>query len=207
MGLGWTGRAMRMLDGACTLVLVNLLIIAGTVVGLGVLGAMPAATAGAAVLLRESEARERDGGALRLFVRTYRAEFLRANITGIPFVAAGLLVAADAAVLPLLAPPAAAAVGVLTVIVGVVSALAALFAAVLLARCDDPPRAVRRCALSVVLASPLTALGVLIALTACAVIALAVPVSIPLIGAALPLAAAARLIDRRLVQLDAQPAG
>lgn len=206
MSLGWTGRVMRMLNAVCTLVLVNLLILLGTLIGLGVLGAMPSATAGAVVLLRDAETRERDGGALRLFVRVYRAEFVRSNVTGLPFVAAGLLAVADLSVLPLLAAPVAAAIGVLTVIVGIISALAALFVAVLLARYDDPPRAVRRYALSAVLASPLTAVGVLIALAGCAVIALAVPVGIPLIGAAAPLAVAARLIDRRLIQLDPQPA-
>ena len=206
MSLGWTGRVMRMLDAMCTLVLVNLLILLGTLVGLGVLGAMPSATAGAVVLLRDAERRERHGGALRLFVRVYRAEFVRSNVTGLPFVAAGLLAVADLSLLPLLAAPVAAAIGVLTVIVGIISALAALFIAVLLARYDDPPRAVRRYALSAVLASPLTAVGVLIALAGCAVIALAAPVGIPLIGAAAPLAVAARLIDRRLIQLDPQPA-
>lgn len=206
MSLGWTGRVMRMLDAVCTLVLVNLLILLGTLVGLGVLGAMPSAAAGAVVLLRDAERRERDGGALRLFVRVYRAEFVRSNVTGLPFVAVGLLAVADLSVLPLLAAPVAAAIGALTVIVGIISALAALFIAVLLARYDDPPRAVRRYALSAVLASPLTAVGVLIALAGCVVIALAAPVGIPLIGAAAPLAVAARLIDRRLIQLDPQPA-
>ena len=45
VGLGWTGRVMQVLGAVWTLVLVNLLFIAGVVVGLVVAGIMPAANA------------------------------------------------------------------------------------------------------------------------------------------------------------------
>jgi len=202
-GLGWTGRVMQLLNAVWTLVLVNLLFLAGVLAGLVVLGVMPAATAAVSVLRHGGEVHiERDGGVVRAFVLTYRAEFRRANLTGLPFLAAALLLTADALVLPHLVGPAAAALAALTTIVALVTLLAVTVVITLLARYDDPPRALLRYAVAVPLSFPLTALGGLVVLASFGVIAMIFPVVIPLIGASLPLAISARLIEHRLAKLD-----
>ncbi|WP_193597111.1 YesL family protein [Microbacterium sp. YJN-G] len=202
LGLGWTGRVMQLLNAACTLVLVNLLFAAGTLAGLGVLGIMPAGAAAASVLLRDSTTLEREGGATRVFVRAYRRSFLRANLAGIPFLAAAALLAADALVLPRLTGPAAAVLTTLTVAIALAALLTGIVVVTLLERYDDPPAALLRYAVTVTLTSPATGAGVVVALAACGLIALAVPVFAPLAGASVPLAIAVRLIDRRLAHLD-----
>ncbi|MGB3731934.1 DUF624 domain-containing protein [Microbacterium sp.] len=198
--LGWAGRVMQWLNAVLTLVLVNLLFVVGVLAGLVVLGIMPAATAAASVLLRDADGIESAGGTSRLFLRTYRAEFRRANLTGIPFLVAGTLLAADAVVLPHLQGPVAAALSALTLVATAVVLLAALVAVTLLVRYDDGPRAVLRFAVTVPLAYPLTAAGVLLVLISFGVIAGILPVLLPLVGASLPLAVAVRLIDRRLTR-------
>jgi len=203
LGLGWTGRVMQLLNAVWTLVLVNLLFIAGAIAGLVVLGVMPAATAAVSVLRHGGAERiERDGGVVRSFTLTYRAEFRRANLAGLPFLATALLLAADALVLPHLAGPAAAALTALTTIVALVALLALTVVITLLARYDDAPRALLRYAVAVPLSFPLTALGVLVVLTSLGVVAMIFPVVIPLVGVSLPLAVSARLIEHRLAKLD-----
>jgi uncharacterized membrane protein YesL len=187
--LGWAGRAMQMLGAVWSLVLVNLLFLAGAIAGLIVLGVMPAATAAVSVLLRNADGIDRDGGATRIFLRTYRREFRRANLTGAPLLAAAALLTADALVV------LTAAAAVLVVLTGIV-------AVTLLARYDDRPAAVLRYALGIALTAPLTATGVVLALASCGIIAAVLPVFVPLAGASLPLGIAARLIDRRLRTLD-----
>lgn len=204
LGLGWTGRVMQLLNAVWTLVLVNLLFLAGVLIGLVLLGIMPAGTAAASVLLRGADGVERDGGAVRVFVRAYRAEFRRANLAGIPFLAAALLLAADALVLPHLAAPAAAALTAMTTVVGLVALLAWIVVIALLVRYDDGPRSLLRYAVAVPLSFPLTSAGVLVVLASFGVIAGVFPVLIPLAGMSLPLAIAVRLIDRRLARLDPQ---
>ena len=200
--LGWAGRAMQMLGAVWSLVLVNLLFLAGAIAGLVVLGVMPAATAAVSVLLRDADGIDRDGGATRIFLRTYRREFRRANLTGAPLLAAAALLTADALVLPHLSGPAAAALVVLTAAAAVVVVLTGIVAVTLLARYDDRPAAVLRYALGIALTAPLTATGVVLALASCGIIAAVLPVFVPLAGASLPLGIAARLIDRRLRMLD-----
>jgi uncharacterized membrane protein YesL len=207
MGLGWTGRVMQLLQGACTLVLVNLLFAAGVVVGLGIVGVMPASVAAATVLLPGKSGKSGESGesgTVRRFVRAYRESFVRANLTGIPFLIAGVLLAADAAVLPRLGGPVAAALTALTTVVGLVVLLMFIVCVTLLVRYRDTPVAVLRYALTLPLTAPLTGAGVLLVLIAFAVIASVVPVVVPLVGASLPLALATRLIDRRLATIDAR---
>lgn len=201
---GWTGRVMQMLDAVWTLVLVNLLFIGGVLAGGVVAGLMPAGVAAASVLLPGG--RRADDGIVRAFVRHYRAAFRRANLTGIPFLIAGLLLAADAAALARLAGPAAAVLSGLTAIVALIVVVTLAVTLTLLARHGDRPSAVLRAAVAVALSAPATGLGVLIALLAMAVIAGVFPVTIPLVGISLPLAVAVRLIDRRLARLPIGPA-
>lgn len=206
IGLGWAGRVMQLLSAACTLVLVNILFIAGVLAGLVVLGVMPAAAATASVLLRDRTGLERDGGAARSFLRVYRRSFVRANVVGVPFLVAAALLTVDALVLPALEGPAAAVLTALTASVALLVVGAGLVAVTLLERYDDRPALLLRYAVTVTLASPSTAAGVLAALIACGVICAVFPVLLPLIGVSLPLAICVRLIDRRLAQLDPQHA-
>jgi uncharacterized membrane protein YesL len=204
LGLGWTGRVMQLLNAAWTLVLVNLLFLAGVLAGLILFGVMPAGTAAASVLLQGADAIEGHGGVIRVFIRTYRAEFRRANLAGLPFLAAAGLLGADAFVLPQREGPAATALTALTAVIGLVVLLAWVTVITLLARYDDRPIALLRYAVVVPLSFPLTSVGVLVVLGAVGVIAAIFPVVVPLVGASLPLAIAARLIDRRLARLDPQ---
>ncbi|MFJ4046190.1 DUF624 domain-containing protein [Microbacterium sp. NPDC089987] len=196
---GWTGRVMQALNAVWTLVLVNLLFAGGVLAGLVVAGVMPAGVAAASVLLPGGPSA--GDGLVRAFARQYRASFRRASLTGIPFLIAGLLLAADAMVLSRLDGPAAAGLSALTAVVALVVIVALAVTVTLLTRHDDRPAAVLRAAVAVALAAPLTGLGVLLTLLATAVIAAVLPVTIPLVGVSLPLAIAVRLIDRRLARL------
>lgn len=200
VGLGWTGRVMQILQAVWTLVLVNLLFVAGVMAGLVVLGVMPASVAAASVLLRGSG----DEGTARAFARAYRGAFRRANLAGIPFVLSAALLAADALVLPHLAGPASAVLAVLTAVVGAVVLLTWTVAVALLVRYRDTPAALLRYAVAVPLAAPLTAAAVLAVLVAFGVIASVLPVIVPLAGASLPLAVAVRIVDQRLARNDPQ---
>lgn len=200
VGLGWTGRVMQMLQAVWTLVLVNLLFAGGVIVGLVVCGVMPAAVASATVLLRGSS----DEGTVRGFVRAYRESFRRANVTGIPFLAAAVLLYADFLVLPALTGPASAALTALATVVASLVVLTAIVTVALLVRYRDTPLALLRYAVAVPLSSPMTAIGVLVALGAFGIIAAIFPVVIPLVGASLPLAVSVRLIDHRLAKIDPQ---
>ena len=206
IGLGWTGRVMQLLSAACTLVLVNILFIAGVLAGLVVLGIMPAAAAAASVLLRDRTGLEHDGGAARSFVRVYRRSFVRANVVGVPFLVAAALLTVDALVLPALEGPAAAVLTALTASVAVLIVGVVLVVVALLERYDDRPAALIRYAVTVTLASPITGAGVIIVLIACGAIFAVLSVLLPLVGVSLPLVICVRLIDRRLAQLDPQHA-
>lgn len=206
VGLGWTGRIMQVLQAICTLVLVNLLFAAGVVVGLGVLGIMPASVAAMTVLLHGDGDDDGGAGTVRRFVRAYRASFARANLTGIPFLIAAALLAADSVVLPRLDGPPAAVLTVLTSVTALAVLLMWIVCVTLLVRYRDAPLAVLRYALPLVFSTPLTGIGVLVVLVAFAVIAAVFPVVIPLVGASLPLAIVAHMIDRRLQAIDARDA-
>lgn len=202
-GAGWTGRVMQILHVVTALIAVNLMFLAGTLLGLGILGVMPASVAAAAVLRRDDLlAGTADDGLVRTFVATYRAEFVRANLTGIPFAIAGMLLAADAVLLPQLRGPASAVLLVLTGALALAVVASGTVAVVLLSRYQDPPRALLRYAVVLPLTFPTTAAAVLTVLAAWAVIGSIAPVVLPLVGAAVPLAAAVRLIGARLDRVE-----
>lgn len=198
MTAGWTGRVMRMLGFITTLVAVNLLIIAGAAAGLVVLGLFPALAAGGTVLLRGPGER----GVLRTFLGAYRAEFRRANFVGAPFLIAGALLLADAAVLPRLAGPAGAVLLVVTGLIACAVLVVASAAVTLLVRYDDPAPLVLRHALLVAAGSPGAALAVVVTAVAVTAVGLTLPVLLPLVGLSLPLLLALKVLDRRLMSLD-----
>lgn len=195
---GWAERAMRMLQVVTTLVAVNLLILGGSLLGLVVAGLFPAFVAAGAVLLRETG----DDGVLRGFVRTYRAEFRRANLVGAPLLAVAALLVADAALLPRVPGPLGAALLVLTAVFAAATLVVGAVAVTLLVRYDDRPSVVLRQALLIAAGSPGTALAVIVTALAAGVLGLAVTVLLPLAGLSGPLLLALRLVDRRLVRID-----
>ncbi len=202
-GVGWTGRVMQILHVVTSLIAVNAMFLLGTLLGLGLLGLMPASVAASAVLRRgDLLTGTAEGGVVRTFWARYRAEFARANRAGIPFGRAAALLAADAVVLPRLQGPVAAALLVPTGILAVGAVVIGITAIVLLSRYDDRPAAVLRFALLLPLTSVPMALGVLVVIVAWTAIVGTVPVLLPLVGVAVPLAIAVRLIDRRLDRID-----
>lgn len=205
---GWAGRVMVCLRIVSNLIVVNLLVLAGSLVGLIVLGAMPALRAATACLtcLRDGDADRDPGlsgrGLVRTFVTEYRRAFWRANLLGAPFAVALLLAAADTAVLPALPGPASAAVAVLTWIVGAyaVIALAAVFA--IDVRYQDSIGATIRYAAVLPFVSPVMVGALLLALGAMAFALVTLPMLVPLIGASVPLFVAGWFVDHRLAGLD-----
>lgn len=195
---GWAERAMRLLQVVTTLVLVNLLILGGALLGLIVAGLFPALVAGGAVLLGLAG----DDGAWRGFVRTYRAEFRRANLVGVPLLAGAALLIADAVLLPQVPGPFGAALLVLTAVIAAVGLAVSAVAITLLVRYADSPAAVLRQALLICAGSPGTVFALTVAVFAAGALALTVPVLLPLVGLAGPLALAVHLVDRRLRRID-----
>ncbi|MFE6735085.1 YesL family protein [Microbacterium sp. NPDC057650] len=198
MSVGWAGRVMRMLGFITTLVAVNLLVIAGAAVGLIVLGLFPALVAGGTVLLLGPGER----GVLRTFLGVYRAKFRRANVVGAPFLIAGVLLLADAMVLPRLAGPAGAVLLVVTGLIAAAVLVVASVAVALLVRYDDPAPLVLRHAVLVAAGSPGAALAVVVTAVAITAVGLTVPVLLPLVGISLPLLLVIKVFDRRLMSLD-----
>lgn len=197
---GWAGRLMGWLRALSALIVVNLLFIAGTAVGLVVLGLMPAAVAATACLTRL-----RDGatdGFVRLFIAEYRAGFGRANLLGVPFALVLALILLDTALLPLLPGAASAALAVATWVIGAYAAAAFAAALAIDARYDDGVRATLRFAVALPLASPLMTIVMLVSLLAVGAVLTALPMLLPLFCGAVPLFVSGWFVDHRLAQLD-----
>lgn len=194
---------MQWLRVVTNLVLANVLFLLGALAGLIVLGIMPAAVAAATVLRRNDLLLgTAEDGLFRTFWNTYRAEFWRANRAGIPFWIVGILLAADLAVLPQLTGPVSAVLLVFTGALLLAAVVTFTTAIALLSRYDDGAAAVLRYALVLPPTSPAMSAGVLVALVAWGLIVSIVPVLLPLIGAAIPLAIAVRLVDARLDRIE-----
>ena len=203
VALGWTGRVMQWLRVITTLVLVNVLFLLGALAGLVILGTMPAAVAAASVLRRNDLLLgTAEDGVLRSFWAAYRAEFWRANRAGIPFWIVGVLLAADFMVLPQLTGPISAALLVFTGALLLAAVVTFATTIALLSRYDDGAAAVLRYALVLPPTSLAMSAGVLIAVVAWALTVSVLPVLLPLVGAAIPIAIVVRLIDVRLDRIE-----
>ncbi|MFD4960091.1 YesL family protein [Microbacterium sp. NPDC058389] len=198
---GWTGRVMAWLRIVAGLIVVNLLFVAGVIVGLVVLGLAPAALAATACLTHMRDG-ELETGLVRVFVRTYRAEFWRANLIGLPFGAVAVLVALDTAVLPGLAGPVAAALAGFTWVVGAAALLAFASALTVAVRYDEKPVAVLRYAAVLPFTSPVMSLALLGTLAVIGVAFGLLPMLVPLVGFAVVLFVAGWFVDHRLAALD-----
>ncbi|WP_341393071.1 YesL family protein [Arthrobacter sp. G119Y2] len=210
--LGWAERLMQWLAFGMRLVLINVLFLAGTIAGLGVLGLFPAAAAASALLarLRAGTAEDR---LVRDFVAVYRRQFVHMNRVGSIFWAAAVLAVLNIlsfstpGISPLSGPSPAGAVLFSLFAAVCLIALAAAFTAVsICVRYRDTVLRTWRLALVLPIASPVAGLGVLLTLAAAGSVFTAVPVLIPLAGASLPLLLTGWLLDRRLGELAVVPA-
>ena len=197
-------RLMEWLQLGTRLVLVQSVMVALTVLGLGVLGAAPAATAAARVVgpIRRDEAIP----VVTTMWRTWRSTFWSANLACAP---AGALAVAAAGNLVLLTTggagvpaPAGTLLVSLAALIGLLSLLAWLIAAVLGAEEGSSPGQVLRTAVLLPLAAPGTAVSMLVTLTGVALIAVVVPVWGVLCGASVAILAVELLVStrRRLLQ-------
>jgi uncharacterized membrane protein YesL len=202
---GWAGRVMVFLRVGTQLVVVNLLLVLGTLAGAVLLGAYPALAAGGGLLARlaagtPSEHLWRD------FWSAYRSGFRRLNLLGAPLSVGFAVLALDASVLAAAsAGPTRAAltVGVVTLTAYLLVALTTLVPVA--RRYDDVPvaRTWRFVAVAPLL-SPVTSVAVLGALVVLTVTFAYVTVLLALVGLSLPLLASGWLVDQRLTALDAR---
>lgn len=198
--IGWASRLMSWLRIVVAVVHVNLLALAGVLVGGIVAGIAPSATAATIVLTKLGSADEHFSVG-REYFRAYRAQFWRANRVGWPFLIVGAIAALDVMVVPALAGPMGAVLSAVVLIVGVYALLAALAALTLTASTSSPAPAVWRAALAIPLVSPLTSVLLLASLAVLGLVFAAAPVLTLLCGLSLPLSLAASVIQRRIAAL------
>ncbi|MBB2922432.1 YesL family protein [Cellulomonas cellasea] len=207
---GWAGRVMVFLRVAAHVVAVNLLVVAGAVVGLVLAGLFPALASGGRLLAR-AVAGEPSEHLWRDFWSGYRAGFRRHALLGVPFWVVGALLAVDLAVVQVADGPVAGAMLAGLTLVGAWSAVALAHLFPVTRRSDDGLLATWRYVALAPLLSPLTGLAVLVTLAALAVVATQLTVLVPLAGLSLPLLLSGWLVDHRLDALDAldaaDPAG
>lgn len=199
---GWAGRVMTFLRVAAHVVAVNLLVVAGALVGLVLAGLFPALASGGRLLARvvagdPSEHLWRD------FWSAYRSGFRRHALLGVPFWLVGLLLGADLLVVQAADGPVAGAMLAGLTVVGAWSVVALAHLFPVTRRSDDGLLATWRFVALAPLLSPLTGLAILVTLAALAVVATQVTVLVPLAGLSLPLLLSGWLVDHRLDALDA----
>ena len=196
-------RLMVWLQLGTRLVLVQVMMAALTVLGLGVLGAAPAATAAARVVgpIRRDEALP----IVRTMWDTWRTAFWRANLATAP---ATLLASAAAGNLVLLTAggtgvpaPASALLASLAALTALLTVLVWLIAVVLSSEEGSAPGQVLRAAVLLPLAAPFTALSMLVTLMGVALIVATVPVLGALCGASVVVLLMELLVSTRRLLL------
>jgi uncharacterized membrane protein YesL len=204
---GWAGAVMRWLRVVVRVVAVNLLALLGTLLGLVLLGALPALGA-AGTVLAATAAGDPPESVWRAFWSAYRAGFRRLNRLGAPLLVAVVLLAADALALPVLAEatgstgPAAVAAAGLLLLGAAVLVLGAWFFPVL-RRYDESFGRTWRFLVLAPLTSPGTTLAVLVTLGALGLVGWHLSVLLPLAGLAGALLLTGVVVDRRLDRIDA----
>jgi uncharacterized membrane protein YesL len=207
---GWAGAVMRWLRVVVRVVAVNLLALLGTLLGLVLLGALPALGA-AGTVLAATAAGDPPESVWRAFWSAYRAGFRRLNRLGAPLLVAVVLLAADALALPVLAEatgstgPAALAAAGLLLLGAAVLVLGAWFFPVL-RRYDESFGRTWRFLVLAPLTSPGTTLAVLVTLAALGLVGWHLSVLLPLAGLAGALLLTGVVVDRRLDRIDASVA-
>jgi uncharacterized membrane protein YesL len=207
---GWAGAVMRWLRVVARVVAVNLLALLGTLLGLVLLGALPALGA-ASTVLAATAAGDPPESVWRAFWSAYRTGFRRLNRLGAPLLVAVVLLVADALALPVLAEatgstgPAAVAAAGLLLLGAAVLVLGAWFFPVV-RRYDAPFGRTWRFLVLAPLTSPGTTLAVLVTLGALGLVGRHLSVLLPLAGLAGALLLTGVVVDRRLDRIDASVA-
>lgn len=203
---GWAGRVMGWLRVATQLAAIQLLMLAGTVVGLVVVGLGPALAAGASLLRRVVEGDPSDA-LWRDFWRGYRADLGRASVVTLPFLAVVAVAWYEALILVAHASGSLAAVMTGAVIALGLYALSCLaYAPHVLRRYDDGPARTLRFVAVAPLLSPLTAIGAVVTTVAVMVVGLRFPPAFLLVGLAVPVLLGGLVVDRWLDKVDARSA-
>jgi len=199
---GWAGRVMEVLHLVTQVVVLNLLVVLGTLAGV-VLGAAPAASS-AGALLADLAAGHPPDRLWTPFWRGWRAGLRRANVLAAPFWGAGLFLLLDALVLAAAPGTAPRPLTLALVAVGLYLTAALAFLCPVARRYDVAPARAWRFLLTVPLIAPAGALGALGTVAVCAVLYLELPVLVPLVGVTLPLLNTGWFADRALDRLDAR---
>jgi uncharacterized membrane protein YesL len=203
---GWSGRLMAWLRVAAQLAGIQMLMVAGTMLGLGIAGLGPAMTAGA-ILLRRLVEGDASDALWRDFWGAYRKEFRRAVIVTAPLIL--VVVLAWYELLVLLAHGSGTLAAVLTgavIAVGGYAIACLAYAPHVLRRYGDAPLPALRFVALAPLLSPLTAVGCAVTAVALIAVGLRYPPLLVLAGIAVPLLLTGLLVDRWLDKVDARRA-
>ncbi|MFV0633940.1 YesL family protein [Demequina sp.] len=201
---GWSGRIMVWLRVATQLVGIQLLMLAGIVLGLVVAGVGPALASGGALLARVVDGDPTDH-LWRDFWAGYRAQLPRAAL-----VVAPALLVVGLAWYEMLVLQAYGTSGLTAVLTGTTAAVGLYataylaYAPAVLRRYGDPPLRTARFLLVAPLVSPLTALGCMVTAVAFTVIGLRFVPVLLLAGMSVPVLLTGILVDRFLDKVDSR---
>lgn len=196
--IGWTGGVMRVLRRVTRLVEVNVLFLLGTLAGGVVLGVWPAFRAASAVLLDADPA---DSPWLP-FWRVWREGWRRANVLGAPLSMAGVVLLLDSLLLAQMDGPARAALQLGLVLVSAWTAVVLAYWPRVVLRYDRSALETWRFLLLSPALGPGTAVGALVVLAVCGLVAYVVPLLGLLAGVSVPLWLSGRMVDERLNRID-----
>ncbi|WP_062200392.1 YesL family protein [Demequina salsinemoris] len=201
---GWSGRIMVWLRVAAQLVAIQLLLVAGTALGLGILGLGPASVAGSTLLRRIVDGDPSDS-IWTDFWGIYRAQFRRAAAVTAPFI---LVIGLSWYEVLILLTNSAGTIG--AILIGAVLAVGGYAVACLayaphvLRRYTDPVGPSLRFVSVSALLSPLTAIGCIVTTVALTVIGFKLLPVLVLAGLSIPLLMTGLLVDRWLDKVDAR---
>ncbi|MEU4387640.1 DUF624 domain-containing protein [Promicromonospora sp. NPDC023805] len=198
--IGWTGGVMRVLRRVTRLVEVNVLVLLGAAAGGVVLGLWPAVRAASTVLLDGDPA----DAPWRPFWREWLAGWRRANVLGAPLTVGGAALLLDYLVLLQLDGPGRAALQLGLVLVGVWGAVVLAYWPRVVLRYDRSALETWRFLLLSPALGPGTAVGAVVVLGVCGLVAYVIPLLGLLAGIAVPLWLSGRMADDRLNHIDDQ---
>ncbi|MGI5189297.1 YesL family protein [Promicromonospora sp. CA-289599] len=198
--VGWTGGVMRVLRRVTRLVEINVLVLLGAVAGGVVLGLWPAVRAASAVLLDGDPAES----PWRPFWREWLAGWRRANVLGAPLTIGATALLLDHFVLLQLDGPGRAALQVGLFLVGAWGAVVLACWPRVVLRYDRSALDTWRFLLLSPALGPGTALGTVVVLGVCGLVAYVIPLLGLLAGVAVPLWLSGLMVDERLNRIDEQ---
>lgn len=198
--VGWTGGVMRVLRRVTRLVEINVLVLLGAVAGGVVLGLWPAVRAASAVLLDGDPAES----PWRPFWREWLAGWRRANVLGAPLSVGGAALLLDYFVLLQLDGPGRAALQLGLVLVGAWGAVVLAYWPRVVLRYDRSALDTWRFLLLSPALGPGTAVGAVVVLGVCGLVAYVIPLLGLLAGIAVPLWLSGLMADERLDRIDDQ---